>query len=123
MLFYDRAEYNKYCLAPAYEFLKSRWKALPTRQSLRDLGQLIIDSVPEDKRHEYGSPLSEGFNNLNFRITDVQEALSSHDFEGEYLTAVGKTEWWNIKWNDQSIAEKKTIVNEADLIFIWVRPK
>jgi len=33
------------------------------------------------------------------------------------LIAVGKTEWDNLKWDDQSIAEKKSIINKADLVF------
>jgi hypothetical protein len=44
--------------------------------------------------------------------------LKSHYFAGKTLTAVGKTEWADIKWNDQSIADKKTIINSADLVFI-----
>ena len=34
------------------------------------------------------------------------------------MTAVGKTEWADIKWNDNSIADKKTIINGADWVFI-----
>lgn len=48
----------------------------------------------------------------------IQQALASHYFAENYVTAVGKTEWADIKWNDQSIAEKKTIINGADLVFI-----
>jgi hypothetical protein len=33
------------------------------------------------------------------------------------VTAVGKTEWADIKWNDQSIADKKNIINGAELVF------
>ena len=31
---------------------------------------------------------------------------------------MGKTEWSSLKWNDQSIAEKKTIINEPNALFI-----
>jgi ABC-type lipoprotein export system ATPase subunit len=59
----------------------------------------------------------EGFNNLCVSLDAINEALESHYFEGKFVTAVGKTEWADIKWNDHSIAEKKTIINGADLVF------
>lgn len=107
-----------YQLTPAYGVLAKTWKALPTRQSVTDLGTLIIDSVPADKRSQFGPPLLEGFNNLNVSLDAIHDLLQSHYFEGKFLTAVGKTEWWNIKWNDHSIAEKKTIINGSHLVFI-----
>ena len=109
---------KKYILSPEYDHLNTQWNALPTRQSLEDLGKLIIESVPEEERDKFYSPLIEGFNNLNFNLDNINEALESHYFERKYLTAVGKTEWANIKWNDNSIAEKKNIINGADLVFI-----
>ena len=74
--------------------------------------------MPEQERKKFGPPLAEGFNNLCFSLEGVQEALESHYFENRFLTAVGKTEWSDIKWNDQSIAEKKHIINSADLVFV-----
>ena len=63
-------------------------------------------------------PLIEGFNNLCLNLSAIQDVLKSHYFVGKTLTAVGKTEWADIKWNDQSIADKKTIINGTDLVFI-----
>lgn len=94
------------------------WSGVITRQSLTDLGQMIIDTVPPDKKADYGPPIIEGFNNLNLSVKDIKQALDSYYFEGNYITAIGKTEWASLKWNDQSIAEKKTIINEADVVFI-----
>jgi hypothetical protein len=39
---------RKYILSPKYEHLRksANWVALPTKQSLEDLGKLIIESVP-----------------------------------------------------------------------------
>ena len=51
-------------------------------------------------------------------LATIKEALDKDYFRGKYLSAVGKTEWYDIKWNDQSIAEKKTIINSADVVFI-----
>lgn len=111
---------SKYVLSPQYEHFRTsaKWAALPTKQSLEDLGKLIIDTVPAVERERFGSPLIEGFNNLCISLDDIQSALQSYYFQGKFLTAVGKTEWADIKWNDQSIAAKKNIINGADIVFI-----
>jgi ABC-type lipoprotein export system ATPase subunit len=108
-----------YTLTPQYESLRTSgaWKALPTRASLEDLGQKIIDSVPLAERKNFGSPLIEGFNNLCLNLSDIEKALESHYFKGKYATAVGKTEWADIKWNDHTIADKKHIINGATFVF------
>jgi hypothetical protein len=123
---------SKYVLSPQYDHFRTngKWAALPTKQSLSDLGELIIKTVPEKERSKFGPPLIEGFNNLCLSLEAVKEALGSHYFQGKFVTAVGKTEWADIKWNDHSIAEKKTIINDAHLVFIsvekvedWVKAK
>ena len=39
------------------------------------------------------------------------------DFKGRALIGIGNTEWRDIKWNDQSIAAKKNVINSAQFIF------
>ena len=112
------ALYSSYRLNPAYASLAPEWIAVPTRGSLTDLGRMIIESVPREKKEQFGPPLVEGFNNITFRFDKILEILRSHYFRGKCLTAVGKTEWWNIKWNDYSIADKKNIINSAHFVFI-----
>lgn len=111
---------SEYILTPEQtELAKSgQWTGVPTRESLADLGRAIIESVPQEERANYLSPVEEGFNNLCLSLASINKALSSPYFEGKYLTAVGKTEWADVKWTGQSIAEKKTIINSADLVFI-----
>lgn len=110
-------------LAPSYNLIpdstgwNGKWKGIITRDSLAELGQMIIDSAPPEKRVDYASPLQEGFNNLCVSLEKVVEALDKHYLAGKYLIAVGKTEWDNLKWDDQSIAEKRNIINKADLVF------
>lgn len=110
-------------LAPSYDlipdstYLTGKWKGVITRDSLAELGQMIIDSAPDDKKADYASPLQEGFNNLCVSLEKVIEALDKHYLAGKHLIAVGKTEWDNLKWDDQSIAEKRNIINKADLVF------
>lgn len=110
-------------LAPSYNLIpnssdwRGRWKSIITRDSLTELGTMIIDSAPADRRADYASPLHEGFNNLCVSLEGVFDALDKHSLAGKYLIAVGKTEWDNLKWDDQSIAEKRNIINKADLVF------
>ena len=104
----------KYQLTPEQE---GNWSGVVTRESLAELGRCVIDSAPENERSKFSSPLEEGFNNLNLEVSNIEEALSKHIFEGKYITAVGKTEWDELKWGESSIAEKKTIINNADLVF------
>jgi len=78
---------------------------------------MIIESVPDEERAKYGSPLIEGFNNLNFELTHVRKLLDKHCLKGMYVTGVGKTEWYDVNWKEQSIAEKKDIINGVDLVF------
>jgi len=110
---------TEYMLTPQCDHLRTsgQWKALPTRTSLEDLGRKIIDSVPQEEKAKFGSPLIEGFNNLCLNLPAINKALGSHYFEGKYVTAVGKAEWADIKWNDHSIADKKHIINEATFVF------
>jgi hypothetical protein len=108
---------RKYTLSP--EASSVEWAALATKDSLEELGRKIKQSVPTERQNTFGSDLEEGFNNINFNLEKVIDVLeNSHYFKGKYLTAVGKTEWYDIKWNDQSIADKKSIINDADFVFI-----
>ena len=96
-----------------------QWGGVVTMENLEDLGRRIINSVPEEQKHNYGSPLKEGFNNLNLELSQIITILNNAPqyFKGKYLTAIGKTEWDEFKWDDTSIAEIKTIINQADIVF------
>lgn len=110
-------------LTPSYQLIpdssdwQGLWKGLITRDSLAELGKMIVDSAPAEKKRDYAPHLQEGFNNLCVSLERVVEALDKPYFAGRYLIAVGKTEWANLKWDDQSIAEKRNIINRADLVF------
>ncbi len=106
-----------YTLIHGSEASHGRWGGVITRKSLADLGKAIIDSVPEEERWKYKSPIEEGFNNLNVSYDALKKALQNPMLVGKYLVAVGKTEWDNLKWDDHTIAEKKTLINEAHLVF------
>ncbi len=109
---------NKYQLSPEYEHVQKDWCALATRESLTDLGSRIVESMPVDKRPHNIAAVEVGFNNINFSLNEILGTLGSHYFKDKHLTAVGKNEWADIKWNNQSIADKKNIINKVDLVFI-----
>jgi len=110
-------------LTPSYQLIPDssdwagKWTGVITRDSLAELGKMIVDSAPSEKKGDFVSPLQEGFNNLCVSLETVTDALEKQYFAGKYLIAVGKTEWDNLKWDDQSIAEKRNIINGADLVF------
>ena len=106
---------SKIQLSPEAESLE--WEGVITPGALIDIGKKTKDSVPDHRRGEYGSDLLEGFNNLNVSLDSVRDVLRSTYFRGRTLIGIGKTEWAAIKWNEQSIAAKKTVINSADLIF------
>ena len=105
----------QYTLSPGVDV---DWAGVVTRQSLEDLGTAIVASAPADKKPDYGPPVLEGFNNLNLSVETIRDALDSPYFKNKYITAVGKTEWTSLKWTDQSIAEKRTLINEPDALFV-----
>lgn len=109
---------NSFYLEPEYAGLDTRWSSNITRNSLKELGNLIIETTPEAKRTGNLSPLHVGFSNLTFKLEDIKDRLINfHYFEGRHLTAVGKTEWADIKWNSHA-ADKKDVINGANLVFV-----
>ena len=108
--------HGSYALAP--NSTSSTWNGVVTRDSLEALGAAIKKTVPADKLKDFGSDLEEGFNNLNVDESAIFERLETNSFlKGHYLNAVGKSEWDKIAWDDTSIAEKKDIINKANLVF------
>ena len=91
----------------------SYWGGLITRESIIDLGQKLIDS--SGGRITDG-PLKTGFNSLNVNYDHLLQKLNNSYLTGKYLTAVGKSEWDAMRW-DGSPADKKNIINRAQIIF------
>ena len=57
---------------------------------------------------------------MNLELSQIITILNNAPqyFKGKYLTAIGKTEWDEFKWDDTSIAEKKTIINQGLILFL-----
>ncbi len=96
---------------------EGKWKAVPTRESLIELGEMIRDSTPADKQAGLPSPLHLGAANLCFGLDHVRTVLGVTPLEERFLVAVGKTEWAALPWTAQDIAEKKNTLNQADCVF------
>lgn len=108
---------SHFTLADQYTHLAGQWNAVPTRAALADLGRLIKSTVPENQLKNYGSDFVEGFNNWAVRLADVKAAAASSAFRETPLLALGKTEWADIPWNDNTIATKKTLISSVQLLF------
>ena len=109
---------TEYIISPIHQDVGKKWSGVVTKDSLEELGTLIINSVPEEEKKNFNSPITEGFNNLNFSYQHICNILQNPHFKGKYITSVGKTEWYDIKWNDNSIADKKNIINSVHCVFI-----
>jgi hypothetical protein len=81
-----------YHLIPDSSTWQGKWKGVITRESLAELGKMVVDSAPDDKKGDYAPHLQEGFNNLCVSLEKVLEALDKPYFAGKFLIAVGKTE-------------------------------
>lgn len=93
------------------------WNGVINRESIEHLGNMIIGTAPDNQQDNYSSALIEGFNNLNISYDALCKALENKTLTDKFVVAIGKTEWEDLKWNDHSIADKKTIINKADLVF------
>lgn len=101
-----------------YASIAKQWNATVTKTSLEDLGKLIRSDMPTDRSDEINeSNFLLGFNNLNFDEQKLIELLENSYLRGRYVTAIGKAEWDQYRWNDHSIADKKNFINSVDVVF------
>lgn len=105
---------RRYTLVPG---ASGQWGGVITKENLTALGEAVIASMPESARANSPSPLKTGFNNLNVSYDGLKEALRNPLLANKHLIAIGKSEWESLRWNDNTIADKKTVINEADLVF------
>lgn len=105
-----------YRLSPIDEFNQDciSFSGVITKDSLSDLGKKIKESATVPIT---GSDLKVGFSNFTHSYEQVKKALESHYFKDKFLLAVGKTEWDVMRWTG-SVTDKKTIINEANFVFI-----
>lgn len=107
---------ESYVLSPkVHSSVNADWEGGLDITSLEELGKLIRETSPTENFNE--SDFELGFNNLNFNRNKLLEKLNTPQFKEQYLVAVGKTEWDQLKWSDSSISEKKDIINKTHIVF------
>jgi ABC-type lipoprotein export system ATPase subunit len=111
--------HGKAQLTPEVTSRGIQWKGFVTKESLEALGAAIRSSSPEKERAKFNeSDFELGVNNINFEPEQLHSILDSGSgIPGNYITAVGRSEWEEMRWNDQSIAEKKNIINSVAAVF------
>jgi ABC-type lipoprotein export system ATPase subunit len=101
-----------------YASIAKQWNAAVTKASLEDLGKLIRHDMPSDRVDDIiESDFVLGFNNVNFDEQELLKLLENSYLRGRYVTAIGKAEWDQYRWNDHSIADKKNFINSVDIVF------
>lgn len=94
----------------------NKWEGPPTIERLTELGQLIKATTPKEKIPAQDDFVL-GMNSFNLEPGEVWRVLgSSSRFTGRYLTAVGKAEWEQLRW-DGNVAEKRNLVTPAGFLF------
>ena len=99
------------------------WGGIITKQSLSDLGRAIRNTTPAEKKNSLVSnDFDLGFNNINFELSKIEELLGETGtvntyLKENYLKAIGKSEWEDYRWDDISIADKKSVINGCHFIF------
>ncbi len=101
----------------------STWSQFPTKDSLIDLGNQIIESAPEDKRNTFPSPLRTGFNNLNVSFDNVRTGIEGNQRPprssgfGHRQGRVGY-----IKWSQQAAAQTEAPQSTASMRVFTASP-
>jgi len=92
------------------------WQNVVTYDSLVELGRQVRENSPNSDSWTE-SDLEIGFNNLNIEANRFFELLENTSLKGHVAIGLGKAEWADLKWSDQSIAQKKNQINRAHLLF------
>lgn len=93
------------------------WSAVLTDESLEDLGQKVKTQSPDNTSLQAETDWDVGFNNFCVKYDELKNILNRPQFEGKVVTAIGKSEWGDYRWNNGGAAEKRNVINEADLVF------
>lgn len=114
-----RALTNEFKLTSIYDNeLDLKWMSSFSHDAIVELGKKIKASVQKEKIKDFRSDVHEGYSNLVISHKAVVDVLTKNDFfEGKYIIGIGKTEWDELAWNDQSIADKKNVINTAHVVF------
>jgi hypothetical protein len=93
------------------------WSGILSEESLKLLGKQIKSQSPGVTSLQAESDWEVGFNNFNVDYQKLKEALAFTAFTDKVITAIGKVEWEQFKWDGGGAGEKRNIINEANLVF------
>lgn len=94
------------------------WDGILTSDSLTELGKKIKEKSPNNTTLQSETDLQVGFNNFNVDFEKLEALLGNTRFKGQYLTAIGYREWSDYRWDNGGAAEKRHIINKANLVFL-----
>ena len=94
------------------------WSAILTEDSLKALGQCIKAQSPTIISLQAKTDLDVGFDNFNVDYAELQKILAFTCFKDRVITAIGKTEWEDYRWDGGGAADKRTIINQTDIVFV-----
>lgn len=93
------------------------WNGIISEESLNLLGKLIKEQSSGNASLQAKSDWDVGFNNFNVDYQELKRILTFTSFRDKVITAIGKAEWEQFKWDGGGAGDKRTIINEADLVF------
>jgi hypothetical protein len=96
------------------------WSGIISEESLKELGKLVKAQSPGNASLQAKPDWEVGFNNFNVDHTQLQEILEFTPFKGRVITAIGKSEWDQYRWDGGGAAEKRSIINQTDVVFLSV---
>jgi ABC-type lipoprotein export system ATPase subunit len=94
------------------------WSGFLSRDNLASFGAAVREQLPPERRSQHSeSDLALGFNNLAVPLSELRELMAHTAIDGQAICAIGKAEWSDFRWTDQSIASKKDLINSAEIVF------
>ena len=94
------------------------WSAILSEDSLKELGRLIKAQSPGVASLQAKSDWEAGFDNFNVDYEKLQGILKFTPFRDRVIVAIGKSEWEEYRWDGGGAADKRTIINQTDIVFV-----
>ncbi|MBE2225791.1 MAG: hypothetical protein IAE93_00545 [Ignavibacteria bacterium] len=88
-----------------------------SHQSLSQLGQAIIESTPHNKRST-DSSLRVGFANALYSEEAIQKLCEQTFFDKKIITAIGISEWDDMRFDGGGAGIKRSVINNTNLVFV-----
>ncbi len=93
-----------------------RWSGcLGTAEGLEELGRAVRAVTPEDKRTT-DSDTRVGFRSAAIPLEKLTELLNQTKFDGRTLTALGLSEWDQMRWDGSGAAQKRDVMGRVHFV-------